>query len=142
MFGRLPVRLGFPHCWHLRRRIKEFAILVDLQKLLCHVVVVAIIHDEVDANPNRLIKKTLFCKGIRLQQTPVERSNGLLTFGIFSVQRTEIEVRGRIRDVFVSHVCPKDICSSIRNHSTLQREQRARDRLTMDDDCSVVKQHA
>lgn len=62
MFGRLPISVRFPRCWPFRKRFEEFAILVDLQELLGHVVVEAIVHDEVDAYPNGLIEKTFFCE--------------------------------------------------------------------------------
>ncbi len=61
----------------------------------------AIVHDEIDANPNRLDEETLFREGIRLQQTPAKRSNRLVIFGVFSVQRREIEIEN-VSEMFLS----------------------------------------
>lgn len=60
-----------------------------------------IVHDEIDANPNKLVEETLFRKGNRLQQTPAKRSNRLLIFGVFSVQRREIEIED-VLEMFLS----------------------------------------
>ena len=50
----------------------EFTILIDLQELLRHVIVEAIIHDKVDANADRLIEKTFFCKRVWFQKAPLK----------------------------------------------------------------------
>ena len=75
----------------------------------------AIVHDEIDANPNRLDEETLFREGIRLQQTPAKRSDRLLIFGVFSVQWREIEIRRNIGDVLISHIRPENVCQRIRS---------------------------
>lgn len=73
-------------------RLSESVAIVYSRNVLSDIVVEPGVHHEHHAYSGRLSQQSLFCEGVRLQQTILERSDRVLGFLISAIQRREIEV--------------------------------------------------